>query len=155
MSQETKPKAPVSVSGAIIMPYVYAAGATGSRFFIELRDNKKIMGTRCPQCKRTYVPPRSICASCFINVDEWVELEGSGTVESYTVVNYSLPVHPLEPPFVYGIIKLDGADTGIAHFLGEVDPKEVKIGLRVRPVFKEKGEGNILDIKYFKPIRQS
>jgi len=39
--------------------------------------------------------------------------------------------------------------------LGEVDnPDELKIGMRVKAVFKEKKdrEGSILDIKYFKPI---
>jgi hypothetical protein len=50
------------------------------------------------------------------------------------------------------VIRLDGADTGMAHFLDEVDFDKVHIGMRVRPVFAEQRRGNILDIKYFKPI---
>ena len=134
------------------MPYRYAAGGTASRFFIELRDNQRIMGTRCAQCNRVYVPPRATCVRCFGKLDEWVELHGQGTLQSYTTVHYSLPVHPLKPPFVYGIVLLDGADTGFTHFLGEVEPEEPRIGMRVKPIFKEQREGNILDIKYFKPI---
>lgn len=152
MSQETKPQKPVSIAGAIIMPYMYYAGSTGSRFFIELRDNKRIMGIRCSKCNRVYVPPRSTCLGCFGKLKEWVELDSRGTLESYTFVQYPLPVHPLIAPFAYGIIKLDGADTGLTHFIGEVEPEELKIGMRVKPVFKEKREGNILDIKYFKPL---
>ena len=152
MNQETKPNTPVSIPGAIIMPYRYYAGATGSKFFVELRDNKRIMGIRCPQCNRVYVPPRSTCVHCFAKLDEWIELDGRGTLESYTIVHYPLPVHPLSPPFAYGIIKLDGADTGLTHFLGEFEPEELEIGMRVKPVFKEKREGSILDIKYFKPL---
>lgn len=81
-----------------------------------------------------------------------MEIDNQGTLESYTVVHYSLPVHPLQPPFAYGIIQLDGADTGLTHFLGEVRLDELKVGLRFKAVFKENRTGNILDIKYFKPI---
>jgi uncharacterized OB-fold protein len=42
---------------------------------------------------------------------------------------------------------------GILHLLSEVDPKEVKIGMKVKAVWKpaEEREGAITDIKYFKP----
>lgn len=138
--------------GRIIMQYKYAVGPAGSRFLTELRDNKKIMGVRCPNCNRVYVPPRSTCRECFSNLEEWVELPGRGTLSSYTVVHYSEPFHPTESPLIYGIIQLDGADTALPHLLGEVDPGNLRIGMRVEPVFKEKREGNILDISYFKPL---
>jgi len=43
---------------------------------------------------------------------------------------------------------------GIMHLLGEVAPDDVKIGMRVKAVWKppEEREGSILDIKYFKPV---
>jgi hypothetical protein len=82
-----------------------------------------------------------------------VELGDTGTLLTYTVVRYSVPsIQPMQPPFAYGIIKLDRADTGIAHLLGEVEPDDIKVGMRVQAVFKEKREGNMLDIKYFKPV---
>jgi uncharacterized OB-fold protein len=36
--------------------------------------------------------------------------------------------------------------------LGEVDPEQLRVGMRVQAVFKEKREASILDIKYFKPL---
>ncbi len=36
--------------------------------------------------------------------------------------------------------------------MGEVDPEQVQIGMRVEAVFKEEREGNIFDIRYFRPI---
>jgi len=81
-----------------------------------------------------------------------VELSDKGTLLSYTVVNYSEPYQPAAPPIIYGIIKLDGADTGFSHLLGEVDAEKLRIGMRVQAVFKDKREANIQDIKYFKPI---
>ncbi len=43
---------------------------------------------------------------------------------------------------------------GIMHKLGEVEPKKVKIGMRVQAVWKPDAEreGAITDILYFKPI---
>jgi uncharacterized OB-fold protein len=138
--------------GQIYIPNTYAAGAVGSQFLIALRDKKTIMGTRCPTCNRVYVPARSVCKDCFGQLDEWVEVSDKGTLLTYTVCQQSSRVQPVEPPIVYGIIQLDGADTGIVHMLGEVDLEQLRIGMRVQAVFKENREASILDIKYFKPL---
>ena len=143
---------PHSIPGAFDVTYRYSAGTLGTRFLTELRDNQKIMGMRCSQCNQVYVPPRLTCFRCFSQLDEWVEVSGKGTVESYTVVNYPEPIHPMRAPFAYAIIKLDGADSGLNHVLGEVDLNKISIGMRVEAVFAEQRKGSILDIKYFKPI---
>lgn len=138
--------------GQIKIPNTYSAGAIGSRFLIELRDKKRIMGTRCPACNRVYVPARSICKDCFGQLDEWVEVSDRGTVLTYAVDHESKPIQPMATPIIYGIIQLDGADTGFVHMLGEVDPEQLRVGMKVQAVFKEERVGNILDIKYFKPL---
>ena len=140
--------------GQIYIPNTYSAGAVGSRFLIELRDNKRIMGTRCPTCNLVYVPARSVCRDCFGELSEWVEVSQKGTLLTYTVAYQSNPIQPVSTPIVYGIVQLDGADTGFVHMLGEVDPEKLKVGTKVKAVFKPKKErqGSILDIKYFKPL---
>ncbi len=130
----------------------YDAGAIRSRFLTEIRDNKRIMGIRCPHCNRVYVPARSICVKCFVNLSDFVEVANTGTVTTYSIVNSSAPYYPSEPPFIYGVIQLDGADTGLVHLIGEANSQEIRIGMRVRAIFKEERIGSILDIKYFKPI---
>jgi uncharacterized OB-fold protein len=54
------------------------------------------------------------------------------------------------------VIDIDGASKGIGimHLLGEVKPEEVKIGMRVKAVWKPAAErqGAITDIAYFKPL---
>ncbi len=145
-------KEPMIVHGKIILPYTHSAGRVGSRFLRELRDSRRILAIRCPACNRVYVPPRSTCARCFGQLSEWVELDGRGTLITYSVVRYSLPVHPVKAPFALGIIQLDGADTGLIHMVGEADLENLSIGARLEPVFKEVREGSILDIKYFRPL---
>ena len=152
MRQETANQEPIITPGWIIMPYKYSVGALASKFFIALRDNKKIMGVKCSKCNLVIVPPRSICSKCYSKLDECVELDGKGTLLTYTVVHYVPPVEGLKPPFAYGVIQLDGADTGFTHILGEVDLQSIDVGMRVEAVFSEKRQGNILDIKYFRPL---
>jgi len=136
----------------IKVPYRYSMGATTSKFFIEMRDHKKILGLKCPKCQVVFVPPRSICGRCFSAMEEWVQVSDIGTLQTFTVVHYPSPVQPVPPPFIYGIIQLDGADTGLAHLIGEADFGRVHVGMRLQAVFKEERVGNMLDILYFKPI---
>jgi len=141
-------------AGKLDIPNTYYAGMVGSRFLIELRDNKRIMGIKCPTCNQVYVPPRSTCKHCFGKLSELVEVSQKGTLLTYAVAYQPNPVQPVGPPVVYGIVQLDGADTGFVHMLGEVDPEQLKVGMKVKAVFKVKKErhASILDIKYFKPL---
>lgn len=135
-----------------IWRYTHAAGPVRSRFLLELRDNQRIMGTRCPSCNRVYVPAKPTCIVCLGALDEWVVASNRGTVLTYTVVSQPGPGHKRAAPFIYCIVQLDGADTGLTHFLGEVDHEDLRVGMRVEAVFQEAREGSILDIKYFKPL---
>jgi len=152
MAKKAQEVEPFFVISKIELPFNYTAGKVGSQFLIELRDNKRFMGIKCPTCNRVYVPPRSTCKECFGQLDQWVEVGDKGTLLTYTVVHQPYPAQPLETPFAYGIVQLDGADTGFVHLLGEVDFDQLKIGMRVQAVFKEERVADILDIKYFKPL---
>jgi uncharacterized OB-fold protein len=37
--------------------------------------------------------------------------------------------------------------------LGEVKPEELRVGMRVKAVFREERKASILDIKYFRPLK--
>ncbi len=56
------------------------------------------------------------------------------------VVNYEEPVQAngMEPSIAYGIIQLDGADTGFRHFIAGAEPEQLMIGMRVQAVSEEK-----------------
>ena len=138
--------------GRIKVPYTWQAGETASHYLTRLRDEKKILGKHCPNCDKVLVPARKNCPFCTVPTDEWVELSGQGSVDTFTVVRKGNAIQPMKAPFVYALIKLDGADTGFLHMLGEVDPETVKEGMRVEAVFKEERSASPLDIAYFKPI---
>ncbi len=144
---------PLVYESRIKVPYTWSVGETGSRFLIELRDYKKIFGTKCLKCDKVYLPPRKTCGQCFSENLEWVELSSQGALITYTIVWYKSSAMPMKPPFAYGIIQLDGASTGLVHLLGEVNFEEIKPGMRVEAVFKDERIGDIMDIRYFRPVR--
>ena len=39
-------------------------------------------------------------------------------LETFTIVHYESSVQALKPPYAIGVIKLDGADTAMTHFIG-------------------------------------
>lgn len=145
---------PFEVDQHLTAHSTYYAGKLGSAFYITLRDDKKIMGVKCKACDKVLWPPRSTCGRCFSLLTEadLVEIGPSGVLQSFTMVMYDEPVMPKKAPFIFGIIKLDGADYGMTHFIGEAEYGQLKVGMRMQPVFKEKMVGNILDIDYFKLI---
>ena len=146
------------LEGSVSLPYRWALGTVWTRFFEEFK-NKKIMGTRCPKCKRVLVPARKFCPRCFEDTPEWVQVSDKGTIKTWSLLTFEYSGQPKPPPYLQGLIDLDGADTSFAHFIGGVDlsdiekvKEQIKIGTRVEAVWKEKPEGNIYDILYFKPI---
>ncbi|MFH1092139.1 MAG: Zn-ribbon domain-containing OB-fold protein [Pseudomonadota bacterium] len=138
-------------SGRIKVPYTWWVGETGTDFFNALKDEKKILGRYCPGCDLVFVPPRKTCGRCFTQDMQWRELGTQGTLTTYTIPRVRQDIHPLEPPFAYGIIKLDGADTGLTHLLAEFKEGGLKSGMRVEAVFREEPTGGLLDIRYFRP----
>ena len=144
--------------GAWNLPFRHTAGRFASRFFRELRDNKKIFGVRCPECRRVLLPPRPLCERCFASIDEWVEVGPQGTLEAFTICYVPFLGLP-PPPIATVMVKLDGADGSLSHVLGDVDLSDVdkardlvKIGMRVEAVWRDQRKGEISDIQHFRPV---
>ncbi|PKN69546.1 MAG: hypothetical protein CVU54_09420 [Deltaproteobacteria bacterium HGW-Deltaproteobacteria-12] len=143
------------VEGKMALPYTYFAGKVGSKFITTIRDEKKIMGVKCPACNVVYLPPRQVCDKDFTDIrDNWVDVGTSGMVTNFTVVRYDDKHLPRKAPFVLALIKLEGADTPFMHILDECKIEDVKIGMKVEAVFAKETTNTILDIDHFKPAAE-
>lgn len=145
------------IPGRWDIPYVYSVGETAGRFLQGLTE-RKLMGTHCPNCRRTFVPPRSFCEECFIPLKEWRTLGAEGTIEAATIVSEPFAGMP-PPPYALGYVKLDGADTALGNFIRGIDfsdqaraARAIAIGTRVRVCFVGRPEGRITDFHY-EPLR--
>lgn len=144
-------------SGDAAQPFRWSAGTYGSKFLTAIRDDRTILGIKCPKCGKVYVPLRRVCGPCYAEMTELVPVSSEGTLVSFSVVSFGF-VDPStgeqKPvPYGYAIVHLDGADSYLIHYVDETDPGKMKAGDRVRAVFEEDRTGSLLDIKHFEMLR--
>ena len=142
------------------VPRIYYAWDTGEaigRYLEELKRGR-LIARFCYRCQRTMIPPRMFCERCFRANDDWVYVQDTGRVNTFSLCYVSWDVQRLEEPEIPAVIEIDGATpgTGIMHKLGNVNPKDVRVGMRVRAVWKPAAEraGSITDIAYFEPMEE-
>lgn len=121
----------------------------------------KIRGSKCPKCHRMMIPARSFCELCDLHpVDDYYDLPDTGTVQTFTLSHIKWDSSPLPKGQVniFAVITIDGCpdEMGLVHRLGDVDPNDVKIGMRVKAVWKpaKEREGTVLDIEHFRPLKK-
>ncbi|MBO1076910.1 Zn-ribbon domain-containing OB-fold protein [Roseomonas marmotae] len=136
--------------------YTHALGETASWFYVQLRDHGKIYGKRDAKTGRVLVPPRAFSDQSLEPTTDWVEVGPGGRIEAFSIVYEEFQNLP-PPPYAFGYVLLDGADTAIGGFFKGVDladPKlaseKLKIGTRINTKFAEKRIGDVLDF-WFEP----
>ena len=136
--------------------YAWDTGQAIGRYLEELK-NGRLIARRCNNCQRTMIPPRMFCERCFRPTHDWVVVQDTGTVNTFSLSYISWDVRRLKKPEIPAVIEIDGASTGmgILHVLGNVKPKAVRIGMLVRAVWKPAKQriGSITDIAYFEPLK--
>lgn len=145
----------IHISIAMNQTWAYASGSAMERFCSGLRE-KRIEALQCDGCKRRYLPPRPFCGNCCRRLTHWVSVADEGVLDAWTVVY--LPIldgrtgETRPAPYGMGLIRLDGADTTLNHYLSVNDPERLKIGLRVRAVWRDEMLGAMDDILHFEVI---
>jgi uncharacterized OB-fold protein len=95
---------------------------------------------QCDNCGTVVVPPKPYCYSCLGQSFTWIDLPGTGTIYTFTVIR-----HPLHKgladvvPYVSGIIEMDGTQGAGARLMGNIigrEPDDVRIGDKVKVAFE-------------------
>ena len=136
---------PLSAPLTLSFDYTRSVGPTLSAFFTALR-NRRIVGVRGSD-GRVHVPVVEYDPITCERLTEIVPVAGVGTVLSWTWQAEPLEGQPLDRPFVWALIKLDGADTAMLH---AVDGR-VATGDRVHAHWVDEPVGAITDIACFVP----
>lgn len=134
------------------LEYSFTAGEATSRFLRGIAE-KRILGERCPVCRKVYVPPRGACPIDGVPTREQVELPHVGVVTTFCVVNVDFTGRGIEIPYVSATVLLDGADLGLFALIGECPYDEVRMGMRVEAVWVDDDQlGTTLEnIRWFRP----
>ena len=143
------------------------AGIYVNRLFLSIRDDKQLIGVRCPSCGAIWFPPEPVCGRCKITIrdkpDNWVKFGAQGTLlAAYHVtgnreIDPSTGWHPEGQVFnPIGFIRPDGGNewTLLAHVMKDKDTTWLKPGTRVEPVWRPRHErkGCMQDIKYWRRV---
>ena len=86
-----------------------------------------------------------------LSVDDLVEVGPAGCVTSWTWLREPRPGNPLDRPFAWALIRLDGADSALLHAVDAGSEAAMRTGMRVVPRFREERNGDIRDIACFVP----
>ncbi len=130
-------------------PYTRSVGPVVGRFLGGLRD-RKIEGIRTKD-GRVLVPPAEYDPVTSEALSEFVEVGQAGVVKTWAWVNEPRPKHPLDRPFAWALIQLDGADTALLHAIDAGEESKMSTGMRVQVRWREETAGMITDIECFEP----
>jgi hypothetical protein len=132
-------------------PYKHSTGEVIGRFLAGLKEQKRIWGQRVRDLG-VVVPPLGYSEADGSAGGEWVEVRPTGVLTAVAVVHEAVEgLHPFPAPFAFVLVKLDGADTALAHVVTD-DVEKLRVGARVEAVWKPDGErvGSIRDIACFR-----
>jgi hypothetical protein len=141
------------------LKYAWDNGVAIGRYLAELKQGK-IIGKSCNGCKRVLVPPRLFCEICWRPTNEWTYLKDTGRILTVVVSHVNWDASRVKKGKRYhtpAVIQIDGAgkDQGILHMIDEIEPYKIKIGMKVKAVWKKPQEriGAITDIRHFTVVR--
>jgi uncharacterized protein len=135
--------------------YEHTASPGESAYLRGLAEGR-LTGQRCGACGQVYVPPRGTCPADGVPMAEEVELPDTGTVTTFCVVNVGYPGQRVTPPYVAAAVLLDGAGIAFQHLILGCDASEVRMGMRVRAVWKPPEERATTGaISHFAPTGES
>ncbi len=146
----------VTVPIAMDLSWRYASGAALARFCAGLRE-RRLEALQCDSCGRRYLPPRPVCGDCRRPMERWAPVRDEGALAAWTIVH--VPILdgrtglPRPTPYGMGLVHLDGADTTVNHYVELAGATELRIGARVRAVWRTELRGAMDDIEHFEVIR--
>jgi uncharacterized OB-fold protein len=138
---------PLSAPLKLSFDYTRSVGPLLGQFFTALRE-RRVVGVRGSD-GRVHVPPAEFDPVTYERLTEIVPVAGVGTVVSWTWQPEPLEGQPLDRPFAWALIKLDGADTALLHAVDAGSSDDISTGARVHVHWADEPVGAITDIAYF------
>jgi uncharacterized OB-fold protein len=149
MSRETNDSEVLSAPLVIEYPFRRTLGPVLGAFFTGLREGV-VIGVRRPDGS-VLVPPTEYDPETSEALDDLVEVGQAGVVESWAWVSDPGEKKPLDKPFAWAMVKLDGAGTSMLHAVEAADESKMQTGMRVKIRWADPRVGSILDIACFEP----
>lgn len=134
-------------------PYKRTVGTSLSRFFSSLQG-ARLEGTKGSD-GRVYCPPAEFDPVSGRQLDEWVTLPETGTVTTWSWQSVPQPDQPLEHPFAWALITIDGTDVPMLHAVDAGEMSRIHTGSRVKVRWATERSGGIRDIACFDLLEEA
>jgi hypothetical protein len=147
------PVAPMRQCSVLEFPYKHSTGEVVGRFLAALKTQKRIWGRRVGG-QGVVVPPVDYSEADGSGEGEWVAVADTGVVTAVAIVTTPIErLHPFSTAFAFVLVRLDGADTAMAHVVTE-GLDRLRVGTRVQAVWAAEAErqGTIRDIACFRIV---
>ena len=140
---------PLQAPLEIQFDYTRSLGPVLSQFMTALAG-ARILGARGAD-GRVHAPPFEYDPVSSEPPRELIEVGPEGIVVSWSWMPEPLEGQPLDGPFAWALIRLDGADTAMLHAVDAGSAGAMRTGMRVRPRWAAERVGSIRDIACFEP----
>lgn len=143
------PEEVLSASYALEYAYHRSVGPVIGRFLTGLRERRieGIVGSD----GRVIVPPTEYDPVTGETLENFVEIGPAGVVTTWAWVAEPRENQPLDRPFAWALIRLDGADTAMLHAVDAGEESRMSTGMRVKVRWRDETSGHIRDIACFEP----
>lgn len=144
---------PVEIATTPVALRVQHTASIQETSYLLALEQGRLVGQRCPACRKVYIPPRGACPVDGVPTAEEVELPDRGVVTTFCIVNVPFHGQKITPPYVAAYVLLDGADIAFLHLILECPAEEVRMGMRVEAVWKPREEWGpaMQNIDHFRP----
>ncbi len=130
--------------------YTRSLGPVLSQFMTGLRRRQVTGGVLADGT--VVVPPPEYDPVTHEAITEIVAVGEEGVVRTWSWVAEPVLDQPLEKPFAFALVQLDGADVPLLHAVAVDSPADMETGMRVRARWAEVTLGRITDIVCFEPV---
>jgi len=145
----------VSVTkGMIRAEFNFWVGIVMDKFYDGLQE-KKFIGTKCSKCGKVFLPPRNRCGDCFAKAEDFIDLPETGILKNFTVTTYKISERKsrnVKKDQIVGLVQIDGADSAMVVPVININPEDLKIGMKLKVVWAKRIKGHPNDIAGFEPI---
>jgi hypothetical protein len=125
------------------------------RYWREIKYRYRLIGELCTECGFIIFPRRAVCPRCGSMELEECKLSERGMILSWTVVRNPPKGYEKYIPYVVAFIRLDDGAQILSQVV-DVEPEEIRIGMRVEATFRrvrEDGSSGIIEYGYkFRPM---
>lgn len=148
-----EPTEPVTTMTTPVALRVLHSASAQETAYLRALEQGRLIGQRCPVCRKVYVPPRGACPVDGVPTEEEVALPDRGIVTTFCIVNVPFYGQRIAPPYVCAYILLDGADIAFLHLILDCPAQDVRMGMRVEAVWRPRAEWGpgLSNITHFRP----